>query len=85
MQTRRVEVTAGTIEVRDTGGEGPVVVLLHGLLMDWTLWRDVIADLRADHRVVAPTLPVGSHRQPMRPEADVSMAGLARIVAEVLE
>lgn len=82
---RQVETAAGTIEVQDTGGEGPVVVLLHGLLMDHTLWRDVVAELKRDHRCVLPVLPVGSHRIPMKPDADLSMHGLARIVAEVLE
>jgi pimeloyl-ACP methyl ester carboxylesterase len=28
---REVELSAGTIEYEDTGGEGPVLVLLHGL------------------------------------------------------
>lgn len=82
---RQVEVTAGTVEVQDTGGDGPVVVLLHGLLMDHTVYRDVVADLRADHRCVVPDLPLGSHRIPMDPDADLSMHGLARIVAETLD
>jgi hypothetical protein len=29
-----IELSAGTIEYTDTGGAGPVIVLLHGLLMD---------------------------------------------------
>jgi len=82
---RQVETAAGTIEVQDTGGEGPTVVLLHGLLMDHTLWRDVVPDLERDHRCVLPVLPVGSHRIAMNPDADLSLHGLARIVAEVLE
>jgi pimeloyl-ACP methyl ester carboxylesterase len=79
-----VELTAGTIEYEDTGGSGPVVVLVHGLLMDGSLWRHVVADLRSGHRCVVPTLPLGGHRQPMRPDADLSLAGQARILAEFL-
>ncbi len=30
----QVELSAGTIDYDDTGGTGPVVVLVHGLLMD---------------------------------------------------
>ncbi|MCG8964961.1 MULTISPECIES: alpha/beta fold hydrolase [Streptomyces] len=60
-----IELSAGTLEYEDTGGEGPVVVLLHGLVHDATVWREVIAGLRADHRVIAPTLPYGSHRRPL--------------------
>ncbi len=32
--TSRIELSAGTIEYEDTGGEGPAIVLLPGLMMD---------------------------------------------------
>ncbi len=60
-----IALSAGTIEYEDTGGEGPVVVLLHGLLHDSSVWRKVIAVLRPGHRLIAPTLPYGAHRRPM--------------------
>ena len=60
-----IALSAGTISYEDTGGDGPVVVLLHGLVHDSSVWRKVTADLRADHRVIAPTLPYGAHRRPM--------------------
>ena len=37
-----IELSAGIIDYTDTGGGGPVIVLLHGLLMDAGLWDDVI-------------------------------------------
>jgi pimeloyl-ACP methyl ester carboxylesterase len=80
-----VDLTAGTIQYEDTGGSGPVVVLVHGLLMDGSLWRHVVADLRSGHRCVVPTLPLGGHRQAMRPDADLSLSGQARILAEFLD
>jgi pimeloyl-ACP methyl ester carboxylesterase len=80
-----VEVSAGVIEYDDTGGSGPVVVLLHGLLMDGSLWRHVVADLRTSYRCVLPILPLGAHRRAMRAGADLSGRGLARILAEFLE
>ncbi|MEV6881109.1 alpha/beta hydrolase [Streptomyces sp. NPDC051135] len=78
-----IELSAGTIEYEDTGGEGPVVVLLHGLVHDATVWRNVVADLRTDHRVVAPTLPYGAHRRPMRrpPTPDL----VNELIAEFLD
>ncbi|MFE9701883.1 alpha/beta fold hydrolase [Streptomyces sp. NPDC005930] len=78
-----IELSAGTIEYEDTGGEGPVVVLLHGLVHDATVWRKVVADLRTDHRVVAPTLPYGAHRRPMRrpPTPDL----VNELIAEFLD
>src|SRR5262245_6048821 len=81
---REVELHAGTIEYQDTGS-GPAVVLVHGLLMDGAQWRDVVADLRPDHRCVLPTLPLGAHRQPMRPDADLSLRGMGRILADFME
>ena len=62
-----IELSAGTIDYLDTGGDGPVVVPVHGLIQDGTVWRDVVADLRRDHRCVVPTLPLGAHRTPMAP------------------
>jgi pimeloyl-ACP methyl ester carboxylesterase len=78
----QIELSSGTIDYTDTGGDGPVLVLLHGLMMDASLWDGVIADLSADHRCVAPTLPLGAHRHPMRPDADLSLPGIARLVTE---
>lgn len=80
-----VELSAGPIQYEDTGGPGPVIVFLHGLAMDGRQWRHVVPDLREDYRCVLPTLPLGAHRKPMRPDADLSLHGHARIVAELLE
>ncbi|KUH37656.1 MULTISPECIES: alpha/beta fold hydrolase [Streptomyces] len=80
-----VDLSAGTVEYQDTGGEKPVVVLLHGVAMDGSLWRNVVASLRSDFRCVVPTLPLGGHRRPMKPDADLSIAGVARLVAEFLD
>ena len=80
-----IELSAGTIEYEDTGGEGPPVVLLHGLVMNGSLWRNVVPKLSPEHRCIVPTLPLGGHRLPMRPDADLSMGGQAALVAELLE
>jgi pimeloyl-ACP methyl ester carboxylesterase len=60
-------------------------VLLHGLMMDASLWDGPIAELSPGHRCVAPTLPLGAHRHPMRPDADLSLPGIARLVAEFMD
>src|SRR5215831_4958994 len=80
-----IELSAGAIEYEDTGESGPILVLLHGLAMDGSLWRKVVRELRADHRCVVPTLPVGAHRRPMRANADLSLRGQAKLQAEFLE
>jgi len=81
----QVELSAGTIEYEDTGGAGPVVAMIHGLLMDGRQWRHVVGELRRDHRCLLPVLPMGAHRQPMRADADLSLRGMGRLVGEFLE
>jgi pimeloyl-ACP methyl ester carboxylesterase len=80
-----IELSTGTLQYVDSGTEGPVIVLLHGLLMDASLWDDVIADLGTDHRCIAPTLPLGAHRRTMSSGADLSLPGIAGLVAEFLD
>ena len=80
-----IQLSTGTIDYRDTGGDGPVLVLLHGLMMDGSLWDGPIDDLSIDHRCLALTLPLGAHRHAMRADADLSLAGLARLVTEFLD
>jgi len=87
----RIELSAGPIDYQDTGGAAtgtsrePVIVLLHGLMMDASLWDEVIAELPAGYRCVAPTLPFGAHRHAMQADADLSLPGIARLVAEFLD
>jgi pimeloyl-ACP methyl ester carboxylesterase len=85
MTMSQIELSAGTIEYEDTGGDGPTLVFLHGLLMDASLWDHVIANLAVDHRCVAPTLPLGAHRTAMHADADLSLRGITRLVADFLE
>ncbi len=80
-----IELSPGEIEYEDTGGNGPVVVMVHGLAMDWRQWRKVVTELDGDFRCVLPVLPMGAHRQPMRADADLSLRGMVRLLAEFLE
>src|SRR5574340_231799 len=83
---KSVDVAAGTIEYRDVGNsDGPPVVLLHGLLMNDTLWNPALPLLPQGFRYLLPVLPMGGHRIPMRPDADLSMAGMVGIVADFLD
>ncbi|GAA2667667.1 alpha/beta fold hydrolase [Nonomuraea recticatena] len=80
-----IDLSAGRIDYTDTGGPGETVVLVPGLAFDESVWQAVVEDLRADYRVVVPVLPIGSHRRPMRPEADLSAQGVADVLAEFME
>ncbi len=84
MMQRQLDLPQGTVHAHDTGGDGPVLVFVHGVLVDHTLWDDVDARLAPAHRCVALDLPLGAHREAMRPDADLSPPGLARLVADAL-
>jgi pimeloyl-ACP methyl ester carboxylesterase len=83
--TKQLDLSAGPIDYVDIGGDGPPIVLLHGLLMDASLWADVIAGLGAEHRCIAPTLPLDAHEHAMRDGSDVSVRGVAALVTELLD
>jgi pimeloyl-ACP methyl ester carboxylesterase len=82
--TKEIELSAGTIDYLDTGGDGSVIVLVHGLMMDSTLWDAVVGQLSVDHRCVVPILPMGAHRRPMPEAADLSIPGIAKMVIELM-
>jgi pimeloyl-ACP methyl ester carboxylesterase len=74
----------GTVEYRDIG-EGPPIVFVHLVLADASHW-DKMAPLLADRfRCIFPTLPMGAHRLPAHEDADLSVAGLARAIADLLD
>lgn len=80
-----IELSAGQVRYEDTGGEGPPIVLLHGLLMTSSLWDRVVEQLEPDFRCIRPTMPMGAHRRPMRPDADLSLEGQVRLLVELLD
>ena len=52
-----VVVDNDTLAYLDTGGDGPPLVLVHGLGSNLSLWRNHIEPLSAEHRVLALDLP----------------------------
>jgi pimeloyl-ACP methyl ester carboxylesterase len=95
-----IALSGGTIDYLDTavtqpaespGTVGPdraggaTVVFVHGFLMNATLWDAVITELAPTHRCIAPTLPLGAHRHPMRPGADLSLPAIAALLTEFLD
>ncbi|MGC5248758.1 alpha/beta fold hydrolase [Gordonia sp. DT219] len=81
---RRIEISAGIIEYLDEGAGAPVV-LLHGLFMDERLWDPVMRYLPTGLRYLRPVLPLGAHRIPMNPGADLSLTGLVHVLADFLD
>jgi pimeloyl-ACP methyl ester carboxylesterase len=66
-------------------GEGPPLLFSHGWLANANLWRKVVDRLHGDFRCLALDLPLGSHRTPMAPGADLSPLGVAGLIAAALE
>jgi pimeloyl-ACP methyl ester carboxylesterase len=81
---QRVDISDGTISYRDCG-EGSRIVFVHGVGVNGDLWRQVVPRLADSHRCVTPDLPWGSHSIPLKPDADLSLPGMARITADFLE
>jgi pimeloyl-ACP methyl ester carboxylesterase len=84
VETKSVELPQGTIRYREMG-EGPPIVFVHGFLVDGRLWDGPAEHLEREFRCILPDLPMGSHRVPMKPDADLTPPGVARLLADFLE
>jgi pimeloyl-ACP methyl ester carboxylesterase len=83
-QLHEIDLPSATLRYRERG-EGPPVVLVHGLLVNADLWRNVTPALSAGgFRCLAPDWPLGSHDVPV-PRADLSPPGVANLVADFLD
>ncbi len=80
-ELKEVDLTQGTIRYRERG-TGEPIVFVHGLLVNGDLWRKVVPQLAGRYRCITPDLPLGSHEIPMKPDADLTIPGVARLVAE---
>jgi pimeloyl-ACP methyl ester carboxylesterase len=79
-----IRLTQGTVRYREQG-VGEPIVLVHGLLTNGELWRDVAPRLAGDFRVIVPDWPLGSQEIPLEAGADLTPLGLARLIADFLE
>jgi pimeloyl-ACP methyl ester carboxylesterase len=82
-----VTLSAGTIQYEESGPTGGrPIVFIHGYTMASSLWRPLIERLAGwDSRCLAPTWPLGAHTEPMHDDAELTMEGMAALVAEFLE
>jgi pimeloyl-ACP methyl ester carboxylesterase len=78
-----VDLPSGTLHYQQAGS-GPPIVFLHGYLMGANLWAPVVQRLTDRFRCITPELPFGAHPTPMRSDADLTTAGLGRLVADFL-
>jgi pimeloyl-ACP methyl ester carboxylesterase len=78
------ELSHGTLHYRESGAGAPVV-FLHGYLMGAGLWDPVVRLLDGEFRCLVPELPFGAHPAPLKPDADLTAAGLGDLVAGFLD
>jgi pimeloyl-ACP methyl ester carboxylesterase len=83
--SREIQLSAGTISYQDTGGDGPAVLFVHGLLASGMLWAMVVPRLAGDARCIVPELPLGAHKRPMKPDAELSPRSVAGMLAELMD
>ncbi|MGI8713071.1 MAG: alpha/beta fold hydrolase [Solirubrobacteraceae bacterium] len=81
-----VDIEAGPIHYENAGPpDGRPAVFVHGYAMGSSLWRGLTQRLGASGlRCIAPTWPLGAHPAAMHRDADLTMEGIAAIVAAVL-
>jgi pimeloyl-ACP methyl ester carboxylesterase len=69
-----VEIHGHEISYRDVG-EGPVLLLLHGIAGSSRAWREVMPKLAGEYRLIAPDLL--GHGESAKPQGDYSLGAYA--------
>ncbi len=84
-----VDLPQGRVNYRVAGpldSTLPPVVFVHGILVNGEMWAGVATALaERGVRSYAPDLPLGAHTDAMKPDADISPRGVARLVLSFLE
>jgi pimeloyl-ACP methyl ester carboxylesterase len=80
---RTAHVTSGPLRYRDIGS-GPVLVFVHGILVNGLVWQQVVPALASRFRCIVPDLPLGAHAVAMRSGADQSPPGVAALIVELI-
>jgi pimeloyl-ACP methyl ester carboxylesterase len=83
-QRKEIDLPAGRIRYREAGAGKPIV-FVHGYLVDGRLWDGVVDRLSNRYRCIAPDWPIGAQQIAMKPDADLSPAGVAATIASFLD
>lgn len=81
-----LSLDSGTLRYFESGPrDGHPVVLVHGLLVNADLWRQVVPGLAdAGFHTYAVDWPLGAHEHPM-PDADLTPPGVADLIADFMD
>jgi len=80
---REIDLPQGRLRYHSVGS-GPVLVFVHGVLVNANLWRKVVARLSSEFRCVCLDMPFGAHLVPMPPAADLSPLAVADLIADAI-
>ena len=80
-EVQELALAQGRVRYRERGS-GPPLVFVHGLIANGDLWRKVVPKLADRFRCITPDLPLGSHELPLQADADLSIPGVARLLAD---
>ena len=81
VETREMRLHGHRVRYLEAG-EGPVVVLIHGITSSADCWEPVIRGLARRHRVIAPDLL--GHGQSAKPRGDYSLGAYASGIRDLL-
>jgi len=82
MQLRRVRIHGHEVAFR-MAGEGPVLLLVHGMAGSSVTWRHVLPALATRYTVVAPDLL--GHGESAKPRTEYSLGAHANLVRDLLQ
>lgn len=83
-EAETLDLSSGSIRYHDVGS-GPVIVFVHGVLVNANLWRKPVERLAPDFRCVVLDLPLGSHTLPLGPDAGNDPPAVADLVGDAIE
>jgi pimeloyl-ACP methyl ester carboxylesterase len=81
-----IDLPFGPCDVRVSGpADGPAVLLVHGVLVDGSVWDGIVPALARTHRVIQPDLPIGAHRRPAQRREELHPEGIADALVALLD
>lgn len=84
MSQKQIQAGAHSLHYRDEGS-GPVLLLLHGALINSQTWAQVIGPLSQRFRCVAPDLPLGGQALAVAEGTDLSPPGIAALIEDFVQ
>ncbi|MFM7734635.1 MAG: alpha/beta fold hydrolase, partial [Alphaproteobacteria bacterium] len=79
-----VPTALGPIRCR-VAGDGPLLLFVHGALVDGRLWDGVAPRLAERFRVACPDLPLGAHREPVPDRSRLVPDAIADVLLDLAD